>query len=137
LARALERAKLKNLDLSHTQCGSQGAATILSADQLESLILFNNNLGSEGFHALAPALQQQHALVELDLGGNGADEASVVVLLNALIKESDVANKNVLQLLVVGGNQGGDAVEQMVAKVQRIHPGLDIARDKKAQRQTE
>jgi hypothetical protein len=148
LARALEcrhlrgdsatTTRLKKLDLSYTQCEIQGAADIMSLGQLESLLLFNNSLGSNGFRALAPAIRQQHTLLELDLGGNGADEASVVALLSALaaVQGDGDVSKSILKVLVVGGNEGGEELERMVAKVQQVHPGLDIARDKKAQRRS-
>jgi Leucine Rich repeat len=149
LARALEcrhlqaasatyTTRLQKLDLSNTQCGIQGSADIMSLGQLESLLLFNNSLGSNGFRALAPAIRQQHSLLELDLGGNGADETSVVALLSALTAApgDNAVSNSILKVLVVGGNEGGEEVERMVVEVQQVHPGLDIARDKKAQRRS-
>ena len=119
---------------------------MISLGRLQFLYLFNNQLGSDGFRHVAPALRHQRTLIELDLGGNGANEASVVDLLSVLaIAHNDndddaavpaVPGGMLLQVLVLGGNETGDQVEQMVAQVQQLHPGLDIARDKKAQRRT-
>jgi len=144
LAKALEaRLKLegstvlKTLDLSNTQCGIQAAIDIVSFGNLESLHLFKNTLGSDGFIALAAAtLQGGHSSIQyLDLGGNGADQESVVTLLGALLQSAGDDKKNQLKVLVVGGNETGEDVEQMVTKVREVHPSLDIARDKKGKRQ--
>lgn len=134
---------LEKLDLTNTNCGTQGAIDIITKGNLKSLCLFNNSLGSDGFMALATAINGGHATLEdLDLGGNQANQAAVVVLLGALIEQNPQSEgvspaDNSLKLLVVGGNEGGDAVEQIAAKIQQVHPTLDIARDKKAQRQPE
>jgi hypothetical protein len=128
---------LTHLDLSNTQCGPQGAIDIIRLGRLKELHLFNNKLGSDGFLALAPTLRGGHSTLELlDLGGNGADQAAVVVLLSALIEASETAESNVdcggsLKVLIVGGNESGDAVEQIVGKIRKQNPSLDIARDKK------
>lgn len=126
-------SRLTSLDLSNTNCGVSGATSIIRLAKLKSLHLFNNNLGSDGFRSILETLKGGHSTLEhLDLGGNNADQASVVVLLNALLDGGDENFSNNLKVLVVGGNESGEAVEQMVAKVRRVHPGLDIARDKKA-----
>jgi len=132
---------LKKLDLTNTNCGIQGAKDIITRTKLESLHLFNNALGSDGFIALAPTLRGGHASLEqLDLGGNGANQASVVALLSALLEtnpddeEKQMITKNALKVIVVGANESGDAVEQIVKQIKEVHPTLDIARDKKAQR---
>ncbi|CAB9502472.1 Ribonuclease inhibitor [Seminavis robusta] len=125
---------LKKLDLSRTQCGHQGAMDMISRGRLQSLHLFHNELGSDGFTALASTLQGGHATLEyLDLGGNGAKQDAVVELLNALT--NNPMENSCLKVLVVGGNEGGDGVEEAAARVGQVHPALDIARDKKAQRQ--
>lgn len=138
LAQALESSQpqlLKKLDLTDTNCGTNGAMDIIQKGNLQSLYLFNNSLGSDGFIALAPTLKGGHKTLEhLDLGGNGANQASVVVLLGALIEEG-LSEENTLKVLVVGGNEGGDAIEQICAKIGEVIPPLDIARDKKAQAQ--
>jgi hypothetical protein len=36
-------------------------------------------------------------------------------------------------LSVVGGNQGGSAVKNLVQEVKRMHPNLDVAQDKPLQ----
>ena len=134
-----QSACLEKLDLTNTNCGTQGAIDIIKKGGLKSLYLFDNSLGSDGFIALASTLAGGHATLEnLDLGGNQADQASVVILLSALLEQesnSESGQDNTLKLLVVGGNEGGDAVEQIAAKIQQVYPALDIARDKKAQRQ--
>ena len=70
----------------------------------------------------------------LDLAGNGADQASVVNLLQAVLEllslSADSKISIALQCLVIGGNAGGENVEDMVHKIQQIRPTLDIARDK-------
>lgn len=84
---------------------------MISLGQLRSLYLFDNSLGSKGFMALTPALRRQHSLLELDLGGNGADEASVVALLNALTTEPVQGD---------GRNEGGNAVERIVIRFNKF-----------------
>jgi len=138
LAKALESRQqqlLQKLDLTDTKCGPNGAMDIISKGNLKSLYLFNNNLGSDGFMALVPTLKGGHKTLEhLDLGGNGANQASVVVLLGALVEEG-LSEENRLKVLVVGGNEGGDAIEQICARIRDEDATLDIARDKKAQAQ--
>jgi hypothetical protein len=73
------------------------------------------------------------SLVTLDVGGNDASEAGVVSLLQALLssRPSDKdGTESTLRLLVVGGNKSGPTVESLVQEIKRIHPDLDIARDK-------
>ena len=102
--------------------------------KLQSLHLFNNSLGSDGFIALAPTLRGGHPTLEhLDLGGNLANQASVVALLSALL-ENPEAISNVLRVIVVGANESGDAVEQIAKQIKAVHPELDIARDKKSKK---
>ena len=137
LAAALETRNsnetlLEILDLTNTKCTVEGASAIIQRSKVKTLHLFNNNLSSDGFRTLSGVLKGGHPTMEyLDLGGNGADQASVVVLLNALVENSVVDFKNDLKTLVVGGNESGDAVEQIVCKVKVVHPRLEIARDKK------
>ena len=120
---------LKSLDLSQTSCGAQGAAAAVKCTKLTSLRLFNNKLGSDGFETLIPLLKGGHAsLVNLDLGGNDASEEAVVRLLNSIADAADFESK--LRVLEIGGNSGGDAVEEAIKRVKQVHPGLDIARDK-------
>lgn len=143
LANALETrctmegvSAVKTLDLTNTNCGIEGSKEISQRGNLQTLHLFNNRLGSDGFCALASVLKGGHpTLAYLDLGGNGADQASVVVLLNALLETSpNTTFSNRLSTLVVGGNESGSAVEQIVVKVKEVHPSLEIARDKKSSR---
>ena len=121
-----------------------------SCGELTVLRLYNNQLGSPGFRSLAEVLRRiftateehpsQPKLHTLDLAGNGADQASVVVLLQAVLDLLLLATKDggddsgvvafPLQCLVIGGNQGGEDVEEMVQKIQQIRPKMDIGRDK-------
>jgi Ran GTPase-activating protein (RanGAP) involved in mRNA processing and transport len=120
---------LDTLDLTGTSCGIAGATDIVELCQLKNLRLFNNKLGCEGFLSLAKVLWGGHpTLQNLDLGGNEVKEASNISLLHALTVEASFVNA--LQVLVVGRNEGGPALEQMVKEVKCVHPEIDIARDK-------
>ena len=124
---------LQSLDLSQTSCGIDGAVAGVRCQSLSSLRLFNNKLGTEGFRALAKIMQGGHAsLVNLDLGGNDACEASVVELLTALILDGKGCISK-LRLLEIGGNQGGHGVEEVIKKLKKVHPDLDVARDRPRQ----
>lgn len=126
----IKNQKLQSLDLTQTNCGVDGAAAAVQCQSLSSLRLFNNKLGAGGFQRLADLLQGGHAsLVNLDLGGNDASEASVVELLTALTRDGQgFASK--LRLLEIGGNQGGHHVDEAVEKLKQVHPELDVARDR-------
>ena len=125
---------LEKLDITGVSCGVSGASDLIRLCQLRDLRLFNNNLGSEGFLAIAKTLKGGHPTLQyLDLGGNHAEEASVVSLLHALTLNAEPPFVNNLQTLVIGGNKGGPAVEDMVAQVLEKFPDMDIARDKSKQ----
>jgi len=162
-------SSLRELDLSHSSCSAGGACAILrSCDTpgscLQTLNLFGNNLGTEGFLELAKVLRGGHSSLEyLDLGGNGVSEAGVVALVEAILDEppagsmleSDAGTEtnadeeeararaeqrsnrpnNALRVLVVGGNTGGPALEAVVERAKTLLPDLDIARDKPKQKQ--
>lgn len=118
-----------SLDLTQTSCGVEGAAAAVKSQYVTSLRLFNNRLGSEGFETLTPFLQGGHKyLVNLDLGGNDASEAAVVKLLNAIADTNGFVST--LRVLEIGGNSGGFAVEDAVARLKQVHPELDVARDR-------
>ena len=135
---------LQELDLSHTSCDVYGAMELIRScntkkSSLKKLNLFGNGLGSNGFLALSDILHGGHLSLEyLDLGGNGAEESAVVVLVMALGKfleddsDQEIVPKgeSTLQVLVVGANKGGPALEKAIKDVQKVHPSLDIARDK-------
>lgn len=141
-------SSLLSLDLSETKCTGQGAALAIAQSGVKSLRLYNNDLQSNhGFQTIAPCLVGGHATMEcLDLSGNGADEASLVHLLRGLLlleqgidsstttTDESSSSSSKLQTLIVGGNQGGDSVEEMVCQILKIRPGLDIARDKRGSR---
>ena len=139
---------LEELDLSHTSCEVSGAVELIRRcnrrdSVLKKLSLFGNEMKSEGFLALSKVLHGGHLSLEyLDLGGNGAQESAVVtlveVLKNTMEHEDEKVEEHVfvpkgenrLQVLVVGGNTGGPALEKAIKEVQKVHPSIDIARDK-------
>ena len=131
---------LEELDLSHTSCKSSGAVELIRRSNsrkssLKKLNLFGNGLASDGFLELSKVLHGGHmSLNYLDLGGNGAIESAVVtlveVLKNKMENDDGTGSQNTLRVLVVGGNKGGAALEKAVKEVQKVHPELDIARDK-------
>jgi Ran GTPase-activating protein (RanGAP) involved in mRNA processing and transport len=144
IATAIRRGpllSLKELDVTGTNCSVRGAMALISMNanddgdeinqsSLKQLNLFGNQLGSDGFVELSKVLQGGHPTLEsLDLGGNEATEAGVVALLQAFTAV-DNDTKNSLRLLVVGGNRGGPTIETIVQEIQRVHPKLDVARDK-------
>ena len=139
LAAAIQKGpltSLQELDVSQTFCGVAGARALLRCRQSSFTVLnlFGNCLGSDGFVALSKELEGGHPQLEsLDLGGNEATEAGVVALLQALTRRNVDEQANKLRLLVVGGNQGGSTVERVVEDIKRIHPELDVARDKPRQ----
>lgn len=120
---------LASLDLATTNCGVEGAVAALSVSM--SVRLLDNQLGAAGFQAIAECFRQERVnyLESLDLAGNQANQVSVVDLLTAL---RDTAHE--LQLLVIGANASGEAVDQIVSEVKRVHPKLCIGYDKKQQR---
>jgi hypothetical protein len=144
---------LEELDVSHTSCGISAAVEIIRRSNnvdssLNILNLFGNQLGTDdGFLEISKHLQGGHYSIEyLDIGGNEAEESGVVSVVAALknvpqLDENEQntttkqANrrKNTLRTIVVGGNKGGSALEEVVSEVQLIHPMLDIARDKPKQ----
>ena len=136
---------LEELDISHTSCEIPGAVELIRRSDsrnssLKKLNIFGNKLGSDGFLEVCKVLQGGHSSLEyLDLGGNGATESGCVALLEAfknVSRKDDEQNttetkwENTLRTLVVGGNKGGAALEKVVKEVQKIHPDLDVARDK-------
>jgi Ran GTPase-activating protein (RanGAP) involved in mRNA processing and transport len=121
---------LKELDLSGTGCGVNGALAMLKCSKIQSLRLFNNNLSSAGFEAIAELLVGGHpTLQHLDLGGNRASESAVVAVLNAMMVKHQ-PDVNVLNTLEIGGNDAGELVESTLEKLKEIRPELDIARDR-------
>lgn len=143
---------LEELDLSHTSCEISGAVELVrrsnsEQSSLRRLNLFGNKIGSEGFLELSKVLHGGHLSLEyFDLGGNGATESGVVALVDVLKNKIESSDKdgipqaadttceNKLRVLVVGGNEGGEALESAIKGVQKVHPDLDIARDKPKQK---
>jgi len=117
------------LDLSDTHCGQEGAISVLQCGSFETVRLFNNNLGSVGFEALASIVKDEHpSIINLDVGGNRASETAVSSFLRALMVKHQPDN-SVLRTLEIGGNAVGKEVESIVARLKEICPELDVAKD--------
>jgi Leucine Rich repeat len=133
-----QSSSLQSLDLSETKCTGPGAALVIAQSGVrKSLRLYNNDLqANHGFETnIAPCLVGGHVTMEcLDLSGNGANEAAVVNLLRGLLEQVNAESTFKLQTLIVGGNAGGDNVEELVGQILKVRPGLDIARDKRGSR---
>lgn len=122
---------LKSLDLSCTNCGVDGAKAGLMSNGLTTLRLFNNKLGSIGFHSIATLLKGGHPSIEnLDLGGNNADEEAVVALLNAIADKTENGPASKLSVLEIGGNKFSDEAQEALEKLRQAWPLLDVAHDK-------
>jgi Ran GTPase-activating protein (RanGAP) involved in mRNA processing and transport len=133
--RTQEKLLLSNLDMTDTSCGAGGAVDLVRLGHLRVLNIFNNRLGSDGFVALAKVLQGGHPTLEtLDVGGNQATEAGVVALLQAFTVKTE-SFRNSLKLVVVGGNESGPTIETLVKEIKKVHPEMDIARDKPRKQQ--
>jgi len=170
LKSSLAGRRLRCLDLTNTRCGVDGALAFLSHSSsdddgcgggggvvtVETLRLFDNHLGSEGFEAIANSWMETTAADEggvkkqlllppigdLDLGGNRASAKAVVSLLRAVLLASERENKLRgggdddgglrLRTLEFGGNDAaGEDVEILIEKLEKIRPDLDVVRDKK------
>jgi Ran GTPase-activating protein (RanGAP) involved in mRNA processing and transport len=125
-------SSLETLDATQTKCGVQGATSILRATGLKRLRLFNNELGSEGFKAIA-AMLPECRLLELDLGGNRADADDLLLLLQTLRATERIT----LKVLEIGGNATSMEVEEEIKQIKKVHPDLDIARDRPRQEEDE
>jgi len=126
-----KNSTLKNLDLSYTNCGAEGAKAALASGGLHTLRLFGNTIGSDGFDAIAPLLQGGHPNIEnLDLGGNNAEEESVVRLLDSIADKKDDSTHSRLVVLEIGGNKFGDMAMEALTRLQSVWPELDVAHDK-------
>jgi Ran GTPase-activating protein (RanGAP) involved in mRNA processing and transport len=133
--RTQDKLSLSKLDMTDTSCGAGGAADFVRLGHLRVLNIFNNRLGSDGFVALAKVLQGGHPTLEtLDVGGNQATEAGVVALLQAFTVKTE-SFRNSLKLVVVGGNESGPTIETLVKEIKKVHPEMDIARDKPRKQQ--
>lgn len=116
------------LDLGQTMCGVEGAKSVITQSQAKSIRLFGNNLGSEGLKRLADCLNESlEGLETLDVGGNGADESAVITFLEGLLNTQCAVS---LQMVIVGGNQGGPNLESLIREIKVARPKLDIGRDK-------
>lgn len=123
--------KIHSLDLSYTNCGADGARAALMSGGVSTLRLFGNKIGSEGFQAIAPLLRGGHPNIEnLDLGGNNADEDSVVILLDAIAETSGDSPHSMLVVLEIGGNKFGENAMEALNRLKSVWPALDVAHDK-------
>jgi Leucine Rich repeat len=158
----LRRVRL--LDASSTECDDAQAALVAIKDSgVETLLLHGNRLGvrkeqdngpsTSGFELLAQALRGGHPTIRyLDLSQNGADQLSVVTLLESLVMDdgagagagadptsTPAASQNeggigtgigpsVLTTLVLGGSEVGPGVDAAVELAQRRHPRLVVPR---------
>lgn len=123
---------LINLDLSRTQCTPQAANLAIMSSAAQQLRLFDNSLGSQGLTQLGDCLRGGHTTMHsLDVAGNGANQDAVVTLLRGLLV-ADAGFESVLESVVVGGNQGGPALEELIQEIKRVRPSIDIARDRVA-----
>jgi Ran GTPase-activating protein (RanGAP) involved in mRNA processing and transport len=130
-AEKTKNQSLKNVDLTCTGCEKEGAIAALNSSCLTTLRLFNNRLGSEGFRSLSALLHGGHPSIEnLDLGGNDADEESVIVLLNAIADKVDDGAASKLSVLEIGGNKFGAKAMDALTKLKQEWPRLDVAHDK-------
>mmetsp|Transcript_40295 Transcript_40295/g.121363 ORF Transcript_40295/g.121363 Transcript_40295/m.121363 type:complete len:499 (-) Transcript_40295:18-1514(-) len=124
-------AALNVLDLSETHSGPDGAAAALRCGALSSLTLFNNDLGTDGFYAIATWLRGGHPSIEtLDLGGNRAGEEAVAMLLREIMAPSTDETQSALRTLVLGGNSFGNIVAAALEELQIARPDLDVAHDR-------
>lgn len=136
---ANKNSTLKSLDLTCTDCGVDGARAALTCGGITSLRLFNNKLGSNGFHSIATLLRGGHpSIVNLDLGGNNADEDAVVALLDAIADKGGDGNdcassSNKLAVLEIGGNKFGEKAMEALNRLKNVWPELDVAHDKPVQ----
>lgn len=122
---------LKILNLCETSCGVEGAIAALKLKNLNSLRLFNNKLGSDGFNQIASLLKGGHiSLVSLDLGGNSAKESAVATLLRALLMKNETFVNSALRVLEIGGNEIGSDAESVLQEMKKKLPLLDVARDR-------
>ena len=64
----------------------------------------------------------------LDLAGNGANQEAVITLLRGLLDVS-AGFESALKTIVVGGNQGGPDLEELIKEIKKARPEVDIARD--------
>ena len=131
---------LESCDFSETNCRGPGAilAIVGSVKEycctIQSLRLYNNNVGSNGFYKISEILSDillTSELHTLDLAGNNAGQGSVVELLKAVLKAIEHRKKIPLKCVIVGGNQGGYDVEAVVKQIHTLRPDIDIAREKK------
>jgi Leucine Rich repeat len=137
---------LHTCDFSETNCSGHGALLAIVAAQkeycctIQSLRLYNNHVGSNGFYKISEILSEillSSELHTLDLSCNNAGQASVAVLLKAVLDAVERSSKKnrkstiPLKCIIVGGNHGGFDVEAIVKQIHTHRPDIDIARDKK------
>ena len=138
---------LTDLDLSNTGLLPMDVNHLLTCSCIVSLRLFNNKLGRPasagegGARDLTPAavgtaglgivaasrlLLDHPSLTQLDVSGNDCPEADVAALCGHLLGS---APHGPLRVLLLGGNNVGGVVENLLTQLEEARPELDIARD--------
>ena len=92
---------------------------------LKRLRLFNNELRSDGFQAIAAIISESN-LLELDLGGNEATVGDMLTLLRSIRTSVRMS----LTVLEIGANETNMEVEEEINRIKEVYPHLDIARDR-------
>lgn len=115
---------IKVLDMAKTRIGKIGAVALLKCTSLESLRLFDNALGTEGFLAVSPFIANHPSIQDLDLGGNAATDEGIS---NMLISLHD---NETLKVLGIGGNSIGQLTLDALETLSHLKPNLYIAKDK-------
>lgn len=120
---------LRELDLSNTGCGIEGAVAILQCGgNLHSVRLFDNDL-RDGFLHISRLLAGGHPNLQLlDLGGNRASEDAVCTLLESLLQDHSLPST--LQVLELGGNQFTNTCEELLKQIKIKIPTLDIVHNR-------
>lgn len=118
---------LRQIDLSSTGCGTEGAEAILQCGgSLHSVRLFDNHLKDDGFLPISKLLVGGHPnLQQLDLGGNHASEDGICTLLKSLLLKRPGLSST-LQVLELGGNQFTSTCEEYLKQLKVKSPTLDV-----------
>ena len=125
---------LVELDIGENRIGDAASVRVFEAATaagVRRLGLFGVALGDEAVEAMVRTVSPSLAIEELDLGGNGISSQGANMLLDALVKDSQLMPA--LRHLVLGGNPatGGGAdtngIEAHVKALEDVRPGTRIA----------
>ena len=125
---------LEELDISENRIGDAASLRVFEAATaagVRRLGLFGVALGDEAVEAMVRTVSPSMAIEELDLGGNGISSQGANMLLDALVKDTQLMPA--LRHLVLGGNPAvaGDAdtneIEAHVKALEDVRPGTRIA----------